>query len=69
MHAYELRRGRKSGEVWAVRLVDGSVVGCCDPHAPDDPDLRPSGLDFPPEEVDRLEREHQARELVEPTAV
>jgi hypothetical protein len=33
MTTYELRRERSSGEVWAVHLRDGIVIGCCGPLA------------------------------------
>lgn len=31
METYEFWREHDTGEVWAVRLVEGAVVGCCGP--------------------------------------
>jgi len=33
MNSYELWRERGNGEVWAMQLLDGVVVGCCGPLA------------------------------------
>ena len=31
MKTYEFWRERGTGEIWAVELLDGVVVGCCGP--------------------------------------
>lgn len=70
MRTYELWRERESGEVWAMRLVEGVVVGCCGPLGPRERDARYlSSLDYSPERVDWVERHRDAFDLAEPTAV
>jgi hypothetical protein len=34
MKTYEYWRERDTGEVWAVKLLDGVVTGCCGPLDP-----------------------------------
>jgi hypothetical protein len=31
MKTYEFWRERRTGEVWAIELLEGAVVGCCGP--------------------------------------
>jgi hypothetical protein len=47
MTTHEYWRHAHTGEVWAVRLLDGVVVGCCGPlhHDDLDPDFLPD-LDY-----------------------
>jgi hypothetical protein len=69
MRTQELWRERESGEVWAVRLVAGVVVGCCGPLAPRDRDASYlNGLDYSPERADWIERHRDAFDLAQPTA-
>ncbi len=66
MRTYELWRDPASGEVWAIRLVEGVVEGCCGPLPSHDRDPRYlDGLDYSAEQVGRLERDRESFELVE----
>jgi hypothetical protein len=68
--AYELWRERETGEIWAVRLVDGTVVGCCGPLASHDRDNRSlSSLDYAPDGADWIEGRRDDVDLAEPTVV
>jgi len=70
MKTYELWRERASGEVWAVRLVEGTVVGCCGPLATHDRNVSYlGGLDYAPDRADWIERHRDAFDLAQPTAV
>ena len=70
MKTHELWRERKSGEVWAVRLVDGAVVGCCGPLASHDRDTHYlSSLDYSPERAAWVDEHRDAFDLAAPTAV
>lgn len=72
MTAYELWRERETGEVWAVRLVDGVVVGCCGPlPARERVPAFLGGLDYTSDRArwvdvhrDAFELAHEAAELL-----
>ena len=67
---HELWRERKTGEVWAVRLVDGTVIGCCGPLASHDRDARYlRTLDYLGERAEWVDGHREAFDLAEPTAV
>ena len=70
MRTFELWRDRRSGEVWAVRLVEGVVEGCSGPLRPRDRDPRYlDGLDYSVQHADRFERERAEFEVAEPFTV
>jgi hypothetical protein len=67
---HELWRERKTGEVWAMRLVDGTVIGCCGPlasHDRDAPYLRT--LDYLGERAEWVDGNREEFDLAESTPV
>jgi hypothetical protein len=70
MKMHELWRHRETGEVWAVKLVDGVVVGCFGPLAVHDRDARYlDAFDYSPARAAWIEGRRDTFDLAEPTAV
>lgn len=66
MITFEFWRNRETGEILAVKLLDGIVVGCAGPlhHDDVDPEFL-EDLDYASEGADRVE---ETRELFAPLA-
>lgn len=64
MTTYELWRERETGEVWAIRLVDGAVAGCCGPLAAREREpMFLGGFDYTPERAEWVDTHREAFEL------
>ena len=70
METNELSRERQTAEVWALHLVDGAVVGCCDPPAGRDREPRvPDSVEQTRERGEWVDGHLHAVDLTEPPAV
>lgn len=67
MTSHEFWRDTRTGEVWAVRLLDGVVVGCCGPlhHDDVDPDFL-EDLDYAAEGAASIEAQREEFALLAP---
>jgi hypothetical protein len=66
MTTYEFWRHGRTGEVWAVKLVEGVVVGCCGPLHHDDLDRDfLEGLDYAEEPAASIEAAREEWALLE----
>lgn len=67
MTTYELWRERRSGEVWAVHLRDGIVIGCCGPLAARECDPQfLHGLDYAGDLAEWIDGRRDEFDLAEP---
>lgn len=70
LRTYEFWRERSNGEVWAIRLLDGIVVGCCGPLAARELDVSYlSGLDYSAERAEWVEEHRDAFDLCQPAPI
>ncbi|HZO97971.1 MAG TPA: hypothetical protein VFB42_11410 [Gaiellaceae bacterium] len=67
---HEFWRERRTGEIWAVELVDGVVVGCCGPlhHKEVVASYLPT-FEYAPAGADRIEAGRDGFDLVDPALV
>jgi hypothetical protein len=66
MKTFEFWRESKTGEIWAVELVDGVVVACCGPLEHREVDERfLDAFDYWAAGADRIEAERDDFDLVE----
>lgn len=66
MKTYEFWRERRTGEVWAIELVEGAVVGCCGPLDHGDLDQEFLGaFDYSSERAAWVEAHRDAFDLYE----
>jgi hypothetical protein len=71
VRTYEFWRERASGEVWAIELLDGIVVGSCGPlHWSEiNPSFLRSGYEYAPDEGAALEGRREEFEPLDEAAV
>lgn len=70
MKTYEYWRARATGRIWAVKMLDGVVVGCCgplEPHECEEEFLK--ALDYSPEGATWTEAHRDGYDLYEPVKV